>query len=95
MFLYRLALALGRHDVDRLEEELTPEEFFGWLEYWKAEPFGSEWQRTAMLAYTVAAAAGGKPGKDFIEKFLPSYDPYPIQTEAEMAAEFAKLKRHG
>jgi len=94
MFLYRLALALGRHDITQFAEELTVEDFFGWLEYWKAEPFGMPWHRTASLAYTAAASAGAKPGADFMDKFMPSYDPHPIQSEAEMAAQFAKLKRH-
>ena len=85
---------MGRHDVGALEEEITAEDFFGWLEFWKVEPFGGTWHQAAALAYTVAASAGAKPGKDFIEKFLPSYDPFPAQTEAEMAAEFAKLKQN-
>lgn len=51
------------------------------------------WHRTALATYTTATVMGGKPGNDFIEKFLPSYDPFPIQTEEEMAREFAKLKR--
>lgn len=93
MFLYRLALAMGRLDVDELEKELTPSQFYGWMEYWKQEPFGLDWHRTATHAYYDVAVMGGKPGNDFINKFLPSYDPHPTMTEAEMAAEFAKLKR--
>lgn len=83
---------MGRVDVNRLEEELSPEEFFGWLEYWKKEPFGLPWHSSALSTYYTVAAIGGDPKSDFIEKFLPSYDPAPPMTEAEMAAEFAKLK---
>ena len=52
-FLYRLALALGIWDVERLAEEMSVDQLYGWLAYYHLEPWGDEylrWARTqAML----------------------------------------------
>ena len=74
-FLFRLAAQLGRADVDALAEELDAKLFFEWTEYWRIEPFGMEWHRAGLSSYVALAAAGGKPPPDFVDKFLPSYDP--------------------
>ena len=87
-----MALALGRADINTLEEELTAEEFFEWVEYWKQEPFGLEWYRAALVAYTQASSMT-KIDQSFIDKFQPNYDPNPRQSEEEMAAEFEKLRQ--
>ena len=40
MFWRRFALALGRHDVENLRNELTTQEQFAWELYFRCEPFG-------------------------------------------------------
>lgn len=45
-FLYRLALALGRHDVDELAAELTPDQLDEWAAYYQVEP----WDNRSLLA---------------------------------------------
>lgn len=63
-----------------------------WLAFYRLEPFGDEWRRTARLAITVAASNGAKVKEDAEELFLPTYDPgRPMQTEAEMIAELSKI----
>ena len=42
-----MAAQVGRADVDVLAEEIDTQLFFEWMEYWKEEPFGMEWHRTA------------------------------------------------
>lgn len=83
---------MGRVDVDRLEREITVDEFYGWYEFWKAEPFGLDWHRTALLAHTNATVMGGKPPRDFCEQFLPSYDPTKPMSDEDMMEQVAKLK---
>jgi hypothetical protein len=92
MFLYRLALELGIWDVEGWKKEITLEQVKRWLAFYRLEPFGDEWRRTARLAMTVAASNGAKVKEDAEELFLPTYDPgRPTQTEAEMMAELAKI----
>ncbi len=87
-----MALATGRPDIRNLEEELSTEEFFEWVEYWQKEPFGLEWYRASLIAYTQANSMGSVD-RTFIDKFQPNYNPHPVQSEEEMAAEFEKLKQ--
>lgn len=75
---------MGRADVDALAEELDAKLFFEWTEYWKIEPFGMEWHRAGLSSYVALTAAGGKPPPDFVDKFLPSYDPAPPMTDEEI-----------
>jgi hypothetical protein len=57
---------MGRIDVDRLRDELTPEQMAGWLAYWKLEPWGEDWKRsavmTAALLNTIHAAVAAMSG---------------------------------
>jgi len=72
LFLFRLALALGR-TVAELESSLGSRELTEWLAYYKLEPFGQErdnWH-TGVLAsmYANVHKASGKPASkpsDFI-----------------------------
>lgn len=48
----RLAVACGRHDVDGMLEDMSPQELDEWLAYYTVEPFGAE-----HLAGVVANAA--------------------------------------
>lgn len=63
------------------------------MAFYRLEPFGDEWRRTARSTVMVAGALGAKLKEDFEEMFLPTYDPRrPTQTPEEMARELAKLK---
>ncbi|MSY53590.1 MAG: hypothetical protein F2705_03960 [Actinobacteria bacterium] len=56
------------------------------MAYYKVEPFGEDWARTARATMFTAIALGAKPGDSFVEMFLPSYDPEREMTEDEIAA---------
>lgn len=88
--MFRLALASGRLDVDRLADELTIRQVRMWKAYFLNEPFGCDWQRTARLATWLSAAFGCKIDEDSEDKFLPTYRMKP-QTDAEIEAELAKI----
>ena len=64
-----------------------------WLAFYRLEPFGDDWRRTARSTVLLAGAYGAKVKEDAEEMFLPTYDPSrPTQTPEEMARELAKLK---
>ena len=68
--------------------------FRRWLAFYRLEPFGDEWRRTARSTVILAGAFGAKTKEDSEEMFLPTYDPSrPTQTPEEMARELAKLKQ--
>jgi hypothetical protein len=93
LFAYRLALELGIWNVEEWKKELTVEQLRRWIAFYRVEPFGMHWRRTARLAVSVANAFGAKVSSDAEEMFIPGYDPSrPTQTPEEMAAELAKLK---
>lgn len=97
MFLYRLALELGIWDVEQtdrsLKNQISAEQLKRWIAYYRVEPFGQAWRRSARAAITIAAAFGAKLTTDAEDLFLPGYDPnQPTQSESEMLAELAKLK---
>lgn len=50
----RLALKLGRADVDKMLAELSPQQLIEWKAYEKLEPFGDEWRQTSTIATVVA-----------------------------------------
>jgi hypothetical protein len=60
------------------------------MAYWRIEPFGDEWRRSAREALTAAAGFGAKPDPDAEEKFLPSYREKP-QTIDDIRRELAKI----
>lgn len=45
------------------------------MAYYRCEPFGEDWLRTARATMFAAIATGAKPDDAFIDMFLPSYDP--------------------
>lgn len=64
----RLALQLGRADVDAMLESITSRQFAEWQAFFELEPFGSRWDdlRFGQLAAVLRAAvlgAGGVKGK--------------------------------
>jgi hypothetical protein len=60
------------------------------MAYWRIEPFGDEWRRSAREALTAAAGFGAKPDPDAEEKFLPSYREK-AQTIDDIRRELAKI----
>lgn len=68
--------------------------FRRWLAFYRLEPFGDDWRRSARSTVILAGALGAKVKEDAEEMFLPTYDPSrPTQTPEEMARELAKLKK--
>jgi hypothetical protein len=41
---------MHRHDVDSLLEEMTPEQFNQWWAYCRLEPWGYDYERSALIA---------------------------------------------
>lgn len=77
-FAFRLALALGQPNPDRMLEEMPARILSEWQTYASLEPFGEEradW-RAAMLASTMANIHARKKGKPpyKIEDFMPKFD---------------------
>lgn len=60
------------------------------MAYWRIEPFGDDWRRSAREALTAAAGFGAKPDPDAEERFLPSYREKP-QTIDDIRRELAKI----
>ena len=80
LFAYRLALALGRVDVDAMLAAMSADQLKEWMEYYRYEPWGQERAdyRSAIVAHTVAVSAGAQR-KDKrplrIADFLPEFGP--------------------
>lgn len=72
LFLYRLALKMGRADVDALAEEMSVDQLYGWMGYYLLEPWGDEWLRSAMSMTQFSNAYRGKtsPVKK-VDDFMP------------------------
>lgn len=97
MFLYRLALALGIWDVEQTDQSLasriTLDQLKRWYAFYRVEPFGQDWRRTARLSVAMSCAFGNRPPEDAEELFMPGFDPNNTrQSENEIAAELAKLQ---
>ena len=87
---------MGTADVQGLAKTLNIRDFRRWFAYYRLEPFGNDWRRTAKLATITAAALGAKVQEDFEEMFLPTFDPSrPRQTPEQMMAELAKIRIPG
>lgn len=59
-FAFRLALTLGRLDVDKMLGELTAPQFLEWLAFWHLEPFGPL-QQAQFAGDAVAATINANP----------------------------------
>ncbi len=64
-----------------------------WLAYYRVEPFGEDWLRSARQTVMILKGLGCKVDEQFEEKFLPGYDPNRPMTEVEIEAELSKLSR--
>lgn len=69
----RLALAVGRIDVDSMLDEIEPSQFDEWVAFYHIEPFGDAWGHTAQLSYLMWSAWSDGKSKldqsDFRPKF--------------------------
>lgn len=92
-FLYRLAAHLRIPDVESWKRSLTLNQFHKWIAYYRVEPFGEDWLRTAKSTLYVLMALGSKVDEKFIEAFLPSYDPDREMTEDEIKAEIERFTK--
>lgn len=54
MFAMRLALKLGRVNVDQMLAEISPQQFREWKAYEQVEPWGDEWRQSSTIATVVA-----------------------------------------
>lgn len=43
-----MALKLGIWDVERLADEMSVDQLYGWMGYYILEPWGDEWLRSAV-----------------------------------------------
>lgn len=92
-FIYRLA---AHHRIDDVEEwmrRVSLRQILTWYAYWRVEPFGDDWTRTAVQTLFVLKALGQAVDETFVEKFLPNYDPDRPMTEDEINAELTKFSR--
>jgi hypothetical protein len=90
VFLYRLALELKIPNPEAWKKRLTVRQLRKWMAFWKVEPFGDSWRRSAREALTTASGFGAKVDPDAEEKFLPSYREKP-QTLDDIRRELAKI----
>ena len=88
--LFRLALAMNEPDVDAFASRITIRTLAMWQGFWDVEPFGDEWRQVCRLMNVVRAMAGVETKIEDEEKLMPNYLP-PVQTEAEIVAELAKI----
>lgn len=82
-FAFRLALALGQSNPDKMLCEIPHRILMEWQQYAELEPFGEEradW-RAAMIASTMANIHARKKGKPAfkIENFMPKFGKAPEQ----------------
>lgn len=92
-FVYRLAAFHRIADVEAWKRRTTLRQIEKWLAYWKVEPFGDDWNRTARQTLFLLKALGADVDASFLENFLPNYDPNRPMTEDEINAELTKFSR--
>lgn len=90
MFVYRLAQQCNIWNVEAWKRKITVRQLKRWMAFWRVEPFGDEWRRSARAALTAAAGFGAKLEPESEEQFLPSYRE-PQQTFEQLKAELAKI----
>jgi hypothetical protein len=91
-FLYRLALKLGIWDVERLADEMSVDQLYGWMGYYLLEPWGDEWLRDAVaIAQRYNANRGKRQPVKKPEEFLPV--PKRAQTPDQILAALNAIPR--
>jgi len=91
--VYRLAAHHRIPEPEKWKRTVTLRQIEKWFAYWKVEPFGNDWDRTARQTLFILKALGAGVDASFVETFLPNYDPDRVMTEEEMAAELTKFAR--
>ena len=91
LFTYRLACHLGIEDPDNMARRMSVRQMRRWVAFYRVEPFGNDWRRTARHLVLLASAMGAKVREDAEEMFIPGYDSNRPQTEEEMMRELAKI----
>jgi hypothetical protein len=92
-FIYRLAAHLRIGHVEEWKQEVSVRQVQRWIAYYRVEPFGEDWSRTARQTLMILCGLGCNVDEQFLEKFLPSYDPNRPMTEDEINAELTKFAR--
>lgn len=59
------------------------------MAYYRVEPFGEDWLRTARGTLFTAMAFGAKLDDAFLDVFMPNYDPERELTQDEIDAKIA------
>ncbi len=91
-FLYRLALKLGIWDVERLADQMSVDQLYGWMGYYLLEPWGDEWLRDAVaIAQRYNANRGKRQPAKKPEEFLPV--PKRAQTPDQILATLNAIPR--
>lgn len=92
-FVYRLAAHHRIADVEAWKKRVKLRQIEKWLAYWKVEPFGDDWGRTARQTLFLIKCLGADVNAEFLETFLPNYDPDRVMTEDEINAELNKFAK--
>lgn len=92
-FIYRLATHHRIANVAAWKKTITLRQVEKWIAYWKVEPFGDDWNRTARQTLFILKAMGVGVDAAFLEAFLPNYDPNRPMTEDEINSELTKFQR--
>ena len=69
------------------------DEIVDWVAYWNVEPFGDDWNRTAMQTLFLLKALGASVDETFLEAFLPNYDPNRAMTNEELEEQIERFKK--
>lgn len=87
VFAYRLALAMGRVDVDAMLDELTWPQLREWMAYYEIDPWGGSRADlgAAIVASTMANIWGRKSKTYRVSDFLPTFGAR-RQTKAEIGS---------
>ncbi len=87
LFAYRLALALGRADVDALLSELTWPQLREWIAYYELDPWGGPRGdlQAGIIASTMANIHRGRKAPLRPRDFMPQFGRR-AQTQDEMVA---------
>lgn len=98
MFLFKLALALGRHSADELGDELGSRAFAEWIAYDRISPIDIRERMeisNAIIAATVANTSRGpnQPAYE-LDNFLPKYGQQRQQQSVEQMAAIFSVFAH-
>jgi hypothetical protein len=92
-FVYRLAAHFRIANVEEWKRTVSLRQVQKWIAFYKIEPFGDDWNRTARSTLFILKAMGSSVDDRFLEMFLPTYDPDRPMTPDEIEAELTKFAR--